>query len=360
MGISSATLSRTSRRRVRSAWMFLATMIVVLTLVAGWPLLRTVYLSLTNASLTATADTRFIGFDNYIHYGPALSDWDEELNGYFIFDEATGAALIYREETDGFYDIDTGEPYRGEIDRKAVFQWQGVLADPTWWRSVRNTVVFAVVSVSLEVVLGLIIALTLNAHMPGRGLLRAAVLIPWAIPTIVSAKMWGWMFNDQYGVINEILLGLGLLDSRIAWTASPDLALPAVIAVDVWKTTPFMALLTLAALQLLPGEIYEAAKVDGVHPVKVFFRITLPLIRPALMVAIIFRTLDALRIFDLIYVLTSNSESTMSMSVYARQQLVDFQNAGVGSAASTVLFAIVTVFTIAYIALGRVSFSGGR
>lgn len=353
-------VSELTRQRITSAWIFLVPMILVLALVAGWPLLRTVSLSLTNATLSADFEPRFVGFDNYAHYGPNFRDWDDELNGYFVFDDATGTALIYREETDAFYDIDTNEPYQGEVDRDAFFQWQGVLVDPTWWRSVLNTVVFAAASVFFEVVLGMVIALTLNAHLPGRGLLRAAVLIPWAIPTIVSAQMWGWMFNDQYGVINALLLDLGVLERRLAWTANADLALPAVIAVDVWKTTPFMALLTLAALQLLPGEIYEAARVDGVHPVRVFLRITLPLIRPALMVAIIFRTLDALRIFDLIYVLTSNSESTMSMSVYARQQLVDFQNVGVGSAASTLLFLIIAAFTVVYIVLGRVNFGEGR
>lgn len=352
--------SALTRQRIRSAWTFLVPMILVLTLVAGWPLVRTIYLSLTDASLSAETEPRFVGFDNYIRYGPNQADWDDELNGYFVFDEASGAALIYREDEDVFYDMDTMEPYQGEIDREAVFQWHGVLVDRTWWRAVWNTVVFAVFSVFFEVVLGVVVALVLNASLPGRGLIRAAVLIPWAIPTIVSAQMWGWMLNDQYGVINVIFKALGLIDQNIAWTANPDLALPAVIAVDVWKTTPFMALLVLAALQLLPGEIYEAARVDGISPIKVFFRITLPLIRPALMVAIIFRTLDALRIFDLIYVLTSNSENTMSMSVYARQQLVDFQNVGIGSAASTVLFMIIALFTVAYIVLGRVSFSGGR
>ena len=172
--------------------------------------------------------------------------------------------------------------------------------------------------------------------------------------------MWGWMLNDQYGVINEVFLGLGFIEDRLAYTANPLLALPSVIAVDVWKTTPFMALLILAGLQLLPGECYEAARVDGIHPVRVFFKITLPLIRPALMVAVIFRSLDALRIFDLIYVLTSNTRDTMSMSVYARQQLVDFQNVGYGSAASTTLFLIITSFTVIYIALGRVNFGSER
>jgi trehalose/maltose transport system permease protein len=187
--------------------------------------------------------------------------------------------------------------------------------------------------------------------------LRAAVLIPWAIPTVVSAQMWNWMYNDLYGVVNAIFLALGLIDAPRAWTADPSLALIAVIAVDVWKTTPFMALLILAALQLLPGEIYEAARIDGISPVKVFWRVTLPLIRSALMVAIIFRTLDALRIFDLPFVLTGNSRYTASMAVYARQQLVDFQDVGYGSAASTFLFLIVAVFTVVYITAGRVRFT---
>ena len=156
----------------------------------------------------------------------------------------------------------------------------------------------------------------LNASFPGRSLVRAAVLIPWAIPTIVSAKMWGWMMHDQFGILNHMLMGLGLISSPLAWTASPDLALTAVIMVDVWKTTPFMALLILAALQMLPTDCYEAARVDGIHPVRVFFKVTLPLIKPALMVAVIFRLLDALRIFDLIYVLTV---SYTHLDVYKRQ-----------------------------------------
>ncbi len=126
----------------------------------------------------------------------------------------------------------------------------------------------------------------------------------------------------------------------------------AVIMVDVWKTTPFMALLTLAALQMLPGDIYEAARVDGINPIRVFFKVTLPLIRPAIIVAVIFRSLDALRVFDLIYVLTSNSTSTMSMSVYARQQLVDFQEVGYGSAAATLLFIVIALLTTITVVAG--------
>jgi trehalose/maltose transport system permease protein len=205
----------------------------------------------------------------------------------------------------------------------------------------------------VETIAGLGIALALDAHLRGAAC-RAAVLIPWAIPTVVSAQMWSWMFNDVFGVINHVLLAIGLIDQPIAWTASPDTALLAVILVDVWKTTPFMALLLLAGLQMLPQECYESAKVDGVHPVKVFLKVTLPLLKPALMVAIIFRALDAMRIFDLIYVMTGNNKDTMSMSVYARQQLVDFQDVGYGSAAATLLFLIIALFTVIYLTLGRV------
>jgi trehalose/maltose transport system permease protein len=289
--------------RVRSAWLFISPMIIVIILVAGWPLARTLWFSVTDANLTDLSVAKFVGLENYI----------------------------------GAY---------------------GVLQDPDWWRAVFNTLKFSAISVSIETVLGLVVALVLNADFVGRTLVRTAVLVPWAIPTIVSAKMWAWMMNDQFGVLNHVLLGLHLVSQPLAFTANPDLALGSVIMVDVWKTTPFMALLILAALQMLPTDCYEAARVDGISPIKVFFKVTLPLIRPALMVAVIFRALDALRIFDLIYVLTSNSKDTMSMSVYARQQLVDFQQVGYGSAASTMLFFFVALCTAAYITLGRVKFDG--
>ena len=165
--------------------------------------------------------------------------------------------------------------------------------------------------------------------------------------------MWGWMFHGQFGILNDLLLRLGLIGQPLAWTADPDLVMGAVIFADVWKTTPFMTLLILAALQMLPRDCYEAARVDGVHPARVFFHVTLPLIAPALLVAVIFRGLDALRIFDLIYVLTPNSEDTLSMSVYARQQLVDFQDVGFGSAASSLLFFALALGTALTLTLAR-------
>jgi trehalose/maltose transport system permease protein len=168
------------------------------------------------------------------------------------------------------------------------------------------------------------------------------------------------MLNDQYGIINNMMIGLGLIEAPIAWTARPDTAMIAVLLVDVWKTTPFMALLMLAGLQMIPRDMYESARIDGIHPIKVFFRVTLPLLKPALMVAVIFRLLDALRIFDLIYVLTPQSDATVTMSVLSYRELQQFGDYGEGSAMSTLLFAIIALFVALYIWLGKVDLSGER
>ncbi|MEN0115852.1 MAG: sugar ABC transporter permease [Agrobacterium cavarae] len=300
--------------RLRSAWLFLAPTFLVLALVAGWPLVRTVWFSLTDASLTNLSGAQFVGLKNYI-------SWITLSSG----------RTVYR----------------------------GLLADPVFWGAAWNTVKFTIVSVSLETVLGLIVALVLNAEFKGRGLVRAAILIPWAIPTIVSARMWSWMLNDQFGILNDMMLSLGLISQKIAWTANPETAMTAVLIVDVWKTTPFMALLILAGLQMVPKDMYEAAKVDGIHPIKVFWRVTLPMIRPALMVAVIFRMLDAMRVFDLIYILTPNNAQTRTLSVLARENLFDFDKFAYGAAVSTMLFLIIASITIVYMWLGRVNTDGG-
>ena len=301
------------QQRQRAAFWFLAPMLAALFCVAAWPLLRTVWFSFTDTSLNDLYGGEWIGFDNYLSVRTLES-----------------GRVIYR----------------------------GTLVDPAWWNAVWNTVRFAFISVTLETILGLIVALVLNAEFKGRGLVRAAILIPWAIPTIVSAKMWAWMLNDQYGIINDMLLRIGAIDQKIAWTASTDTAMTAVLIVDIWKTTPFMALLCLAGLQMVPRDIYEAAKIDGINPVKVFFKVTLPLIRPALMVAVIFRMLDALRAFDLIYVLTPNSSATKTMSIISRENLIDFDKFAYGSAQSTLLFGILAIFVSLYIWLGKVDLSG--
>ncbi|MCC8109106.1 MAG: sugar ABC transporter permease [Planctomycetes bacterium] len=295
--------TRMRRLRTRTAWLFLLPMLVVLAAVAGWPLIRTIWFGFTDAQLSDLAAAEFIGLANYL-------DWDDA--GYF-----------------------------------------GLLADPDWWLSVWNTIRFAVVSVTAETVLGLAIAMALNVNFPGKGLLRTAILVPWAIPTIVSARMWNWMLNDQFGIINDILMKLGIISTGIPWTADPSYATWAVIMVDVWKTTPFMALLLLAGLQSLPTDCYESARVEGIKPINTFLYVTLPLMWPVIVVAVIFRLLDALRVFDLIYVLTAGSKATMSMSVYARQQLIDFQEVGYGSAASTLLFLTIGILMLVYLKLTR-------
>lgn len=297
--------------KTRTAWTFLAPMLLVLALVAVWPLGRTIWFSFTDANINDIDAAKFVGLENY-------------FGEYGLFANPN--------HTDGFWNSD-------------------------WGLSILNTLKFSLVSVTLETALGLAVALLLNQEFKGRAWVRAAVLVPWAIPTIVSAKMWGWMLHDQFGVINQWLFDAGLLASKLAWTADPAYALWTVVAVDVWKTTPFMALLILAALQTLPKDCYEAARVDGVHPLRVFWKVTLPLIRPALMVAVIFRLLDALRVFDLIYVLTSNNNSTISMSGFVRREMVDNGYMGYGSAASTALFLIIGLCTVAAIRLGRMKLS---
>jgi trehalose/maltose transport system permease protein len=201
----------------------------------------------------------------------------------------------------------------------------------------------------------MLLALLMNQKFRGQGLVRTAILVPWAIPTIVSAKMWGWMFHDQYGVVNDLLDKIFGYQAHLAWIAEPSLSMWAVVIADVWKTTPFMALMLLAALQLIPKDLYEAARVDGASPWQRFKRITLPLIMPAMIVALIFRVMDAMRIFDLIFVLTSNSEATMSVSGYAREQIISYQDMGVGSAASVLVFMMVAGIAACFIRVSRLN-----
>ena len=286
-------------------------MVLLMLVVAVWPLARSIWFSFTDININDISAFQFVGLENYIgDYG-----------------------LFFNPNEEGGF-------------------WSG-----DWGISIRNTFSFALVSVILETLTGLGVALLLNQEFKGRGLVRTAVLVPWAIPTIVSAKMWGWMLNDQFGVINNYLMALGLISQKIAWTAEPAYALWTVVLVDVWKTTPFMALLILAALQTVPKDCYEAARVDGVHPLRVFWKITLPLIRQPLLVAVVFRLLDSLRVFDLIYVLTSNGSTTISMSGFVRREMVEYGNMGYGSAASTSLFLIILLTAIIFLKLARVKLS---
>ncbi len=214
-----------------------------------------------------------------------------------------------------------------------------------------NTLRFTVISVSLELILGIIMALLMNKKFKGIGVVRAAVLVPWAIPTIVSALMWKFIFHDQFGVLNDILSRLGIIGSYQAWLGTPLAAMGAAICVDVWKTSPFMGLLILAGLQNIPDTIYEAAKVDGANNIKCFFRIILPMLKPTIMVALIFRTLDAFRVFDLLFVLTGGGpgNSTETFVVYAYKTLFRNLDFGLGSAMAVIIFLCLFTLAMLYI-----------
>jgi multiple sugar transport system permease protein len=214
-----------------------------------------------------------------------------------------------------------------------------------------STAYFTVVSVTIEVLLGLPIALLLHRAFRGRGLLRAAVLVPWAIPTVVSARLWAWMWNPDYGLVTKLL---ALSDTDVLGT--PSYAMHAAILVDVWKSTPFVALLLLAGLAGIPEELYSAARVDGASTWRRFRAITLPLLRPSLAVAVLFRALDALRVFDAIFVLTGGgpANTTETLSIYAYKTMMRTGDFGYGSTLAVATFAAVVLVSVAYLAtVGR-------
>ena len=285
-------------RQRRLAWYLIVPAVLVVFLVIGYPLIQVLVYSVLKYKLDGVTPPSFVGFGNYVF----------------------------------------------------------ILSDPDFWLAVQNTLIFSVFSVTLECVLGLTVALVANSNFKGRSILRVAILIPWAIPTVVSSKIWAWMFNDIYGVVNVLLVNFHLIPQKIAFLATPATALPVIIAVDVWKTTPFMALLLLAGLGLIPGDLYEAASIDGASKIRQFFTLTLPLIMPTLLVALIFRTLDALRVFDIFYVMVGGQGNMATMAIYNQQWLVSFLDAGIGSAASVIILVIIMVFVILYTRFSKTSF----
>jgi trehalose/maltose transport system permease protein len=297
LALMEAPRSAWDRQRERLGWLLMVPTVLVVLVVAIYPLFRTFQISFTNERLGSTRPVSFVGFDNYTY----------------------------------------------------------LLTDNTFLSAIWHTLVFTVVSVAFEVVLGMIVALVIHSNFKGRGLVRTAILIPWAIPTVVSAQMWAWMYNDVFGVINDLLVTrLHLLPEKVAWIANPATALAAIIAVDVWKTTPFMALLLLAGLQVIPTEMYEAARVDGANRWQQYWQLTLPLLKPALLVALIFRTMDALRVFDVVFVMKQVAPETITMAIFARQRMIDLQRLGEGSAAAVIIFLIIGLFVVIYTRMVRV------
>jgi multiple sugar transport system permease protein len=228
------------------------------------------------------------------------------------------------------------------LSRWAGFNnYSEALSNPDFWDAFTTTLIFSAVSVFLELLIGLAMALCMHEAFKGQGVLRTVVLVPWAVLTVVTAIMWRTIFESPQGFVNTILGG------DTVWLGEEPHALIVIIIADVWKTAPFMALLILAGLQTIPGEIYEAARVDGATKWQRFAKITLPLLRPAILVALIFRTLDALRIFDLPYVLTKGANGTTTLSLIAQQTFAENRIYGLGAAYSVLTF--ITVMIVAFI-----------
>ena len=240
-----------------------------------------------------------------------------------------------------------GQPWVG------LGNYIGIVNDPYFWASIGRTTYFMVVSIILELVAGVAVALLLNKKFVGRGLLRTLVLIPWALPITIDAIMWKWIFNPSYGALNSLLLQLGLIDSYRTWLSSPMSALNVVILADAWKVTPLVILLTLAALQTIPLELYEAAMMDGANKVRGFLFVTLPLLVPTLVVTLVIRTMDAFKVFDIIYIMTSGgpSDGTKVIAYYTYQEAFSYLNFGRGAALAYLMTLFIGLMAFAYIKL---------
>jgi trehalose/maltose transport system permease protein len=289
--------SKLGRRQTRLAWILLLPSLAVVALVALYPLAKTIYQSFTDQEFLALTPAKWVGLDNY--------------------------KTLYHD---------------------AIFR-----------HSIWTTIKFSLITVTIEFALGLVIALVVNSNFKGRGAMRAIMLVPWAIPTVVAAQMWKWMLDDTFGVVNDLGVKTHVIGHSHAWIADPSTALAAVCAVDIWKTTPFVALLLLAGLQVIPQDLYEAARVDGANVLQQFWRITFPLLKPAILVTLIFRTLDALRVFDVFYVFFGNRPDTQTMAIYAQSTIVGDGHVGYGAAVSVTIFLIIAIFVVIYVTANRLS-----
>lgn len=225
--------------------------------------------------------------------------------------------------------------------------YRQLLQDTRFGKSLTSTLLFTVVSVFFELVLGMALALIMNKAIKGIGMVRTTALIPWAIPTAVSALMWSYMYDGSSGIVAKVFADIGLIAAPEQMLLSAGGAMTAAILADVWKTTPYMALLLLAGLQIIDSGLYESAMVDGATPVRTFFSVTLPLLKPSMLVALLFRTLDAFRVYDLIAVLTGGAQGTETLSIYAYKLMIGQSNYGYGSA--VVLAMAVCVALIAFL-----------
>jgi ABC-type sugar transport system permease subunit len=247
------------------------------------------------------------------------------------------------------------------------YAWVGLrnytfaLGHSEFWSAVERTAYFTFVSTALELVFGIAIALLLNAPLRARWLFRTIAVLPWALPTIVNGAMWRYMFNAQYGVVNALLTQLHIVDAYQAWFSKPFLALNLVILADVWKNTSLVAFFLLAGLTTIPRELFEAARVDGYGPVGTFFHITLPLLRPVIVIVLVLRTIEAFKVFDIIYVMTGGgpANGTQSVAFYTYQRAFSDEFFGYGSALAYLIVIFIMALAILYIRLLRTEAMAG-
>jgi len=277
-------LSERAREERRLGWLLCAPAVIVMLAVTAYPIGYAIWLSLQKSDLRFPDNSEFVGLSNYV----------------------------------------------------------SVLSSDIWWEYLWNTVKITTVSVAIELVLGMLIALVMHRVLVGRGLIRASVLVPYGIVTVVAALAWKYAFDPTTGFINS---WFGL---ETAWLTQDGTSFWVIIATEVWKTTPFMALLLLAGLALVPDELHEAAKVDGASAWNRFWRITVPLMKPAIVVALLFRTLDAFRVFDSVFILTEGANNP-TVSILGYEQLVVRLNLGMGSAVSVLIFICVLIIAFAFV-----------
>ena len=278
-------LSDRARSERRLGWLLCAPAAIVMLAVAGYPIGYAIYLSLQRSDLRFPAAQKFVGVDNYV----------------------------------------------------------SVLTSSRWWTDLETTVVITVIAVSIELVIGMALALVMHRALVGRGLVRTTILVPYGIITVVAALAWQYAFTPNLGFVNE------WLGTNRAWLTERDTSLMVIIATEVWKTTPFMALPLLAGLALVPDNLIQAAKVDGATTFQAFRKVTLPLMKGAILVAILFRTLDSFRIFDTIFIQTQGANDTESVSILGYNQLLNRLNLGIGSAISVLIFICVVIIAVIFV-----------